>query len=251
MSGPERQIDPPNEGVQTMPDFFLNPEAIAAMPVGRLAAEYPASTRVFARYDLDFCCGGGRPLKEACLRKGIDLIRVTDEILAEIEEAETPDVDWLEAPLTELTQHIVRTYHDPLAEELPRLEAMTRKVVQSHGAKDPARLTELLAVYLDLKNELEDHMAKEEKILFPLIERGMGGETETPIAIMEEEHDRAGQALHRIRELTDGFTPPTGACTTWKALWHGLESLERTMHQHIHLENNVLFPRALLSETGG
>lgn len=233
-----------------MPDLTLDLEAIGTTPVARLAAEYPASTRVFSRYNLDFCCGGGRPLKEACMRKGIDFTQVAEEIIAEIDEVTIPEVDWLEAPLPELTHHIVRTYHDPLAEELPRLEAMIRKVLQSHGAKDPIRLTELLAVYLELKGELEDHMAREEKILFPLIERGMGSVAGAPIMVMEEEHGRAGQALHRIRELTDGFTPPTGACTTWKALWHGLESLERTMHQHIHLENNVLFPRALLLQTG-
>jgi regulator of cell morphogenesis and NO signaling len=233
-----------------MPELTLDPEVIGTIPVGRLAAEYPGSTRVFARYDLDYCCGGGRMLKEACLRKGIDVSQVAEEILAEIAEVETPETDWLEAPLGELAQHIVRTYHDPLAEELPRLEAMMRKVVQSHGAKDPARLAELLTVYLELKREMEDHMAKEEKILFPLIARGLGGEAGTPISVMEEEHDHAGRALHRIRELTDGYTTPTGACTTWKALWHGLESLERTMHEHIHVENNILFPRALVSAAG-
>lgn len=189
-------------------------------------------------------------LKEACLRKGIDLTRVIDEILAEIEEVDAPVVDWLEAPLSELVQHVVRAFHIPLTEELPRLEALIRKVLQSHGARDPVRLNSLLEIYLELRTELEDHMAREEDILFFLIERGLGGEAGAPIATMEDDHDRVGEALRRIRELTDGYTPPAGACTTWKALWHGLESLERTMHEHIHIENNILFPRALGSGPG-
>jgi regulator of cell morphogenesis and NO signaling len=141
--------------------------------------------------------------------------------------------------------HILVAYHQPLKEELPRLEAMARKVLQVHGEKEPQMLAELLAVFLGLKAELEPHMEKEEQILFPMIERRQGVLADGPVEVMREEHDRAGLALKRLRELTNDYEVPPRACNTWRALWHGLAALEESLHQHIHLENNVLFPRAL------
>ena len=223
----------------------ISAQEIADAKVGQLAADHPAATRVFARHGLDYCCGGGRPLREACKTKGIDLNRLIGEIRRELADAPSPGEDWSQAPLAELTRHIVRTYHRPLGEELPRLESMTRKVVRAHGERDPERLEDLLAVFLGLRAELETHMRKEESVLFPMIEAGRGAGTAAPISVMEHEHEEAAAALRRIRELTDDYAPPEGACTTWRALWHGLESLERDLREHIHLENNILFPRAL------
>ena len=215
--------------------------------IGQIAAEHPLATRVFARYQIDYCCGGGRPLAEVCRTKGLDPARLLTEIQQEI----VPDADgvdnWNEAPLAALIEHIVNTYHVALNEELPRLEAMARKVVRVHGDKDPERLTELLQVYLALKAELDEHMIKEEQILFPMIRRGLGSSAEGPVAVMLHEHENAGAALARLRELTDDYTVPEGACNTWRALWYGLAALETEMHAHIHLENNILFPRALAS----
>jgi regulator of cell morphogenesis and NO signaling len=213
--------------------------------VGRIAAEHPLATRVFARHGIDFCCGGGRPLREACTEKGIDAAGVVDEIRKELTAPGAPSHRWDKAPLGELVDHILATYHEPLHEELPRLEAMARKVVAVHGDKDPRRLPELLAVYVNLKEELDSHMAKEEQILFPMIKRGHGRMAGGPVAVMEHEHDVAGSLLRRLRELTDNYEVPAEACNTWRALWHGLKALEREMHEHIHLENNILFPRAL------
>ena len=122
---------------------------------------------------------------------------------------------------------------------------MARKVNKVHGKKRPESLPELLEVYLGLKAELEQHMLKEEQILFPMIRRGEGATTGGPISVMEYEHDSAGRALERLRVLTDEFTVPEQACNTWRALWHGLAAFEESLHQHIHLENNILFPRAL------
>jgi regulator of cell morphogenesis and NO signaling len=180
-----------------------------------------------------------------CERKGLDAERVLDEIRSELETPEAGARRWDEAPLGELIDHILTTYHRPLSEELPRLESMARKVLMVHGEKDPERLSELLSVYLALKAELDQHMAKEEQVLFPMIQKGLGSMTGGPISVMRHEHDSAAALLQRLRTLTDGYAVPADACNTWRALWHGLAALEESLHQHIHLENNILFPRAL------
>lgn len=215
--------------------------------VGEIATAHPLATRVFARHDIDFCCGGGRPLGDACARRGVDGHSVLEEIEKELADPDTTEVRWDQAPLGDLVVHILAAYHRPLDEELPRLESMVRKVVEVHGDKNPEMFRELLSVYLGLKAELQDHMAKEEEILFPMIKRGEGAMADGPISVMELEHESAGQALRRLRELTDGYKVPEEACNTWRALWHGLGALEESLHQHIHLENNILFPRALQS----
>ena len=212
--------------------------------IGKIAADHPLATRVFARHHIDYCCGGGRPLGEICLARGLDPGRVLEEISAEIAPESPPAERWVDAPLADLIDHLLTAYHQPLQEELPRLETMARKVARVHGDKDPERLRALLSVYLELKTGLEDHMLKEEMILFPMILRGEVSSADGPVAVMLREHNEAGEALARLRELTDGYTVPDGACNTWRALWHGLEALETTMHEHVHLENNLLFPRA-------
>ena len=213
--------------------------------VGQLAVEHPLATRVFHRHGIDFCCGGGKTLQQTCAAKGLDTESVMEEILGELESATVREERWDQAPLTDLIRHILVTYHEPLSEELPRLESMARRVLEVHGDKDPEGLSELLSVLLGLKAELEDHMAKEEQILFPMIERGRGAMAMGPISVMEHEHESAGAALKRLRELTGDYQVPAAACTTWRALWFGLGALEESLHQHIHLENNILFPRAL------
>lgn len=215
------------------------------MPVGQLAAEYPLATRVFARHRMDFCCGGDRTLGAVCAEKGLDPESILREIREELGRPEDGGKRWDRAPLEELIQHIITAYHWPLEEELPRLEAMARKVYQVHRDKDPERLHSMLSVYLGLKRELEQHMEKEEQILFPMIQNGQGAMTGGPVSVMEEEHAAVGVALGQLRALTREYVAPDGACNTWRALWAGFEALERSLHQHIHLENNILFPRAL------
>ncbi len=214
-------------------------------PVGQVAAEAPRLTRVFARHGIDYCCGGGIPLAEAARRKGIPVETLIDELTAEARGPAGAGERWSEAPLAALIEHIVSAYHRPLDEELPRLEAMARKVYQVHGAKDPQRLQGVLDTVLALRADLEPHMLKEERILFPLILRGQGGMAHGPVSVMTLEHEEVGALLARLRDLTDAYTPPEGACNTWRALWHGLADLETELHEHIHLENNILFPRAL------
>jgi regulator of cell morphogenesis and NO signaling len=213
--------------------------------VGQIAAEHPQATKVFARHGIDFCCGGGTPLQEACHQRSLESEALLAEIQRELTVTATPAERWDQAPLGDLVIHIIATYHRPLQQELPRLEEMARKVLAVHRDKQLAVLTELLAIFLALKGELEDHMTKEEEILFPMIRKGEGMLADGPIAMMEEEHESAGEALRRLRELTNDYTVPAGACNTWRALWLGLADLEPSLHQHIHLENNILFPRAL------
>ncbi len=216
-----------------------------ATPVGRIAAEHPLATRVFSRHGIDFCCGGGKPIQDVCQARGLDTEQILEEIRTELAGVDADQQRWNEADLNDLIDHILTAYHRPLEEELPRLEFMARKVLKVHGDREPEMLPELLSTLLALKTELEQHMMKEETILFPMIRQGQGSMALGPISVMEAEHASAGGALERLRELTNGYQAPEDACNTWRALWHGLAALENDLHQHIHLENNILFPRAL------
>jgi len=209
-----------------------------------IAVAHPLATRVFQRHSINFCCGGGLALRSACEAKGLDPDRIVEEVEEEIAGPQDHESRWEEEPLDRLIDHILTTYHEPLKEELPRLQRMADKVLAVHGEKMPEVLGELQRVFTGLRVELEGHMAKEEQILFPMIRAGRGTDAGAPIAVMEHEHASAGAALERIRELTDDFQLPEGACTTWTALWAGLAELEKELHQHIHLENHILFPRA-------
>jgi regulator of cell morphogenesis and NO signaling len=224
--------------------------------VGEIAAAQPASIRVFQKFGIDFCCGGKRPLAEVCEERQIEY----DELASAIASAELPrdDSDWSGAPLRSLVGHIVTRYHDTLRHELPRLGAMAAKVNDVHGAKMPGTFPRLNAVLQDLADELTSHMAKEEMVLFPAVEeleaaKDEGRRPETrfprgalrmPISVMEQEHEHAGNLLAALRELTGAYAPPEWACNTFRGLYAGLDELERDLHVHIHLENNILFPRA-------
>ena len=210
--------------------------------VGEIAASHPLATRVFARHGIDFCCGGGIPLAEVCERRSLDPEVVVAEIAASLIAAPTPGESWTAAPLDELVQHILTAYHAPLREELPRLEAMVRKVARVHGEREPVRLPALQSAFLALQSDLAQHMDSEEADLFPPI-LAIGAEAAPAVAGFRDDHTEVGRLLGEIRGLTDDFQLPDGACNTWSALWHGLEALETDLHHHIHLENNVLFPR--------
>jgi regulator of cell morphogenesis and NO signaling len=215
--------------------------------VGEIATQHPLATRVFARHGIDFCCGGGVALAHACAKRQLDTAAVLEEIERAIAAPGTEETRWDERPLADLVRHIVEQFHAPLREELPRLESMARKVFRVHGDKDPARLAALLESFLALKGELDEHMHLEEERLFPAILAHATASSPVPAAPLAkfvDDHSRVGAELARLRELTDDFRVPEEACNTWSALWHGLGALEADLHEHIHLENNVLFPRA-------
>ncbi len=212
--------------------------------VGEVAVNRPTSTRVFTRRGIDFCCGGGKTLEEACLRRGLDTREVLKEILVESERGDWEAIAWVERSQAELIQHIVVRYHEPLREELERLHGLALKVLRVHGEKDPERLSQLRDTFCTLKHELEPHLEKEERFLFPWILSGRPMPRGGAIERMTLEHEQAGLLLEQLRELTGNYEVPPEACDTWRALWNGLETLERDLHEHMHLENNILIPRA-------
>lgn len=214
--------------------------------VGELSTTRPHAVKVFQRYGIDFCCGGGKSLADACVARGVDAAKVIAEIEAEEALAATPLRRWDQAPLDELIDHLLVRYHATLKEDLVRLYAMAERVFHVHGHKDD-NLEVLFDVVQALREDLEPHLMKEEEVLFPWIRQGSGATATAPIAMMRHEHDEVAVLLTRTRELTNDYLIPDGACATWRALWKGLEAFDRDLVEHIALENNVLFPRALAS----
>lgn len=228
-----------------------------------VAAESLGAVRTLERHGLDYCCGGKQSFNEACVAKGLD----PESVMHEVERANgvgVSDKDWQTAPLDELARHIIATHHEYLKLELPALGKRLDKVHQVHGSRDPEMLDGLVAVFASLRAELELHLHKEETILFPFIEQyGVAeaqgrpvppvpfGSIANPIGVMEKEHANAGGALVDLRTLTRDYQLPSYACTTVLALYAGLQALEADLHVHIHLENNILFPRAIALEKRG
>lgn len=222
--------------------------------VGEYVKEKPALSKVFESYGIDYCCGGKRPLLEVCQDKELsmdDVIQALEQVAESAGACE--DLDWQTTTVPQMINHIYSHHHRYLYEAMPRLSQMVNKVARVHGQKDP-RLAELAASFDKLQDELIHHMQKEEQVLFPLcrqlaeaqtLPRFHCGPIINPIQVMEIEHEQAGALLTRMHTLTDGFTPPEWACNTYRAMLDGLAEMERDIHQHIHEENNILFPKAL------
>jgi regulator of cell morphogenesis and NO signaling len=211
--------------------------------LAELAVKHPVASRVFHRYGLDFCCGGNRPLETACADRGL----VADAILAEIADEELSAGElprWESRPIAELVGHIVTYYHRRLREELPMLVEMAVKVEAAHYDK-PSRPRGLHELLENVHAAVLEHLAKEESILFPIILAGRGAMASRPIHVLEIEHEDHAENLKLIRSITADFTAPPEACTTWRALYRRLAAFEAELMDHIHLENNVLFRRAL------
>jgi regulator of cell morphogenesis and NO signaling len=208
-----------------------------------IAVAHPAATRVFHRHGLDFCCGGRRPLAEVCAAQGLDpaaLLRAIDA------EEQTPSdlTRWDREPLSALITFIVDTYHRRLRASVPDLIRMAEKVETSHRDK-PTCPHGLAAQLKTMHAAVLEHLEKEERVLFPLILAGHGRAAIGPVQVMEMEHDDHGRNLAMVRQLTNNLQAPPEACATWRALYLGLLQLEAELMVHIHLENNVLFRRAL------
>lgn len=228
----------------------------AASTLRTIALGSPSTIRVFERLQLDYCCGGNRSLAEACAQKGLDIKSVIAQI-AEAENAALSDVSALtQATPTELIRHIVSTHHAYVRSEIPRLIPLAQRCALKHGPAHPEyiRIEEQL---LELSNDLLFHLDKEERILFPYIEALEASQSkgtarphacfasvESPIASMLADHEAAGALLNEMRTSTNGFTPHEGACPTVVGFLHSLDAFERDLHQHVHLENNLLFPLA-------
>lgn len=224
--------------------------------VGDIVRASPGSARTFERLGIDYCCGGKKPLDEACRARGLDGGTVLTMLTALAAEPESTVADASVMNLSALCDHIQQAHHDYLREELPRLDYMTRKVAAVHGADEP-RLVEIRSIFEAFAPELGSHIVEEEQRIFPAIREldqpavpaatkaSTRPALQAALTQLEQEHQQAGDALARFRELTNDYQPPEWACNTYRAMYHGLAQLERNMHQHVHKENNILFPRAL------
>jgi regulator of cell morphogenesis and NO signaling len=233
--------------------------------VGELAVTVPGATRIFEQLGIDYCCGGGRTLEDACQKVNLPVSQVLERLATAAYAINPGDKlrDWQAESLTSLSAYIVNKHHLFTRQELARLETLADKVCLKHAENHP-ELIELRKVFEHLKQELIPHMLKEEQVLFPFIERMEKAISEgrsvmppffitvrNPVRMMTEEHDRAGELLVELRRITEGYTLPPNACASFQALYHALPELEADLHVHIHLENNILFPRAVEMENAG
>lgn len=229
--------------------------------VGEIAVEMPNATREFEKLGIDYCCGGGRTLGAVCAEAKISV----DEVLARLEKSTTTTTpgeakDWWNQPLADLIEHIISTHHVFVREECPRIDALAQKVVGVHGKNHP-ELLQVQAIFSVLAEELRVHLMKEEQILFPYLVRleesfvagepappAMFGPVVNPVRTMMQEHDGAGEALRTLRSITSDYAAPVDACISYRTFYQVLQGFEADLHQHIHLENNILFPRAVAME---
>lgn len=230
-----------------------------ATTVRDLAVTVPGATRVFEKMGIDYCCGGHRTLADACLNAKVPVEQVTAS-LEQTHESPTEFQDWPAASMTALIQYIVEKHHTYTREELPRIEKLMNKVCTVHGERHP-ELLQLKPVFLALKQELEPHLFKEEQVLFPYLTKleaaqtGSGvfpmscfGTVQNPVRMMNLEHEAAGDLLKEMRTITNDYATPADACMSYQTLYQALTELEADLHQHIHLENNLLFPKGVAAE---
>jgi regulator of cell morphogenesis and NO signaling len=215
----------------------VEPQSMASRSIGEIAACLPGATAVFRRHKLDFCCGGAESLEQAARHKGLDPAPIEAE-LASL----SPDPNTVPESAEDLIQLILDRYHQEHRREMPELRALAQRVEQVHADNPsvPKGLSDLLA---RMQGELESHMQKEEQILFPMMLAGGNPMIVHPIGMMRHEHDSHGEELTALAKLTGDLTLPAGACNTWRALYAGLAKLADDLTEHIHIENNVLFPK--------
>ena len=227
-----------------------------------VVGRYPQTRPVFEKHGIDYCCGGGRPLADAARQCGQELPKLIDALKEALDrptgKAETVEKDWYAASLDELIRHVVDEHHAYMKEALPRLRSLISAVQKAHAAQHGDMLRRVQAIFNDLDEEISSHLMKEEQVLFPFItasearaRQGLPmlpapcGSVCHPIQQMEHEHESAGRALAGLREATCDYALPPDACPTFRVMYEELQRMEADLHQHIHLENNILFPRAV------
>jgi regulator of cell morphogenesis and NO signaling len=229
------------------------------MTVRDVATELPQSTRIFEKLKIDYCCGGNRSLTEACNSAGLEV----DDLLGMLKTAsiegksETSAVDFQQLPITDLIEHIVNTHHVFTKDEMLRLDSLIKKVIAAHGENHP-ELRTVGELFARMCADLTPHMSKEERVLFPYLSAlakaaakklaapfSPFGTVNNPVRMMMIEHDAVGEILRELRNVTSNYTTPPDGCISYRTLYEALEKFEKDLHQHIHLENNILFPRAI------
>lgn len=235
----------------------MNRNITPTMTLAQLATAWPELIPILEAKRLDYCCGGHRTLAEATKALGLSPDAIAQELSAipasDVSESEQ---DWQAATMSDLADHIEQTHHDFVRRTLERLDTLIRKCVQAHGDDEP-RLIELQQTIGSFAEDMYDHMVREERVLFPWLRRlerptelqsGPPWSVRRPIDCMVHDHDDAGRAFESMRLLTDGFSPPENACSTWKETYRLLAELEADTHVHIHKENNILFPAGIEAE---
>lgn len=231
-------------------------QKIKELTLAQIVNSNHKTATVFEKYHLDFCCKGKRSLEQACAEQQLLLTEVTADLENVFTTTET-DVEFEKMNLTQLCEYIVHTHHSFVKKEMPQIFDYLQKVASKHGERHP-ELNKIFEIFSAVKEEMEGHMKKEELILFPRIKELQKlteqktanfqlniGYLQSPITIMEQEHDHAGTMLNEIRILSNDYTPPADACTTYRLSFAALQAFELDLHQHVHLENNILFPKAI------
>ncbi|WP_409274396.1 iron-sulfur cluster repair di-iron protein [Neobacillus sp. SCS-31] len=216
-----------------------------------LVNEFPKTADVFKSVRIDFCCGGATPIVDAAAAGGVDLSTLMANLADVIEKSSSTETDlkvWTDSDSDTIIDHVIADYHHPLREEFLNLSPYVTKVSRVHGGHRP-ELLKVYELYYELKKEMLEHVAKEEETVFPLIRQLDANTIEDRehalnyIKELEKEHDHAGALLKELREITSDFTPPADACGTYRLVYKRLEMLEEQTFMHVHLENNILFPR--------
>ena len=231
---------------------------LSTKTVREIALEMPVTTRVFEEFKIDYCCGGRKPFAEACTNAGANPDIVLQKIEEVIESIEFTEFEWLnDTTLCDLITYIIEKHHKFTRVEIFNLTPLMAKVASRHGENHP-ELFGLEGVFGKLCDDLVPHLMKEEQVLFPYLENlersilnstsvplSCFGTVQNPVRMMMMEHDAAGDLLKKMREITNDYNLPDGACPSYTALFSRLEAFERDLHQHIHLENNLLFPKGI------
>jgi regulator of cell morphogenesis and NO signaling len=225
--------------------------------VNEIALSDPGARRVVEDAGVDYCCGGGKSLHDACMRANVPAEVILEQLRQNSKRTGTEESGWKHAPLAELTRHIRERHHGYVRDVIPRLREMLAKVREKHGSRH-REVGEIEKLFGDIAREMQMHMQKEEQILFPYVdalERAASGQgaieppffqtVRNPIYSMMKEHDAAGELVRQIRTASNGYRVPEDACTTFRAAYQELEQFEKDLHLHVHLENNILFPRAV------
>jgi regulator of cell morphogenesis and NO signaling len=229
----------------------------SSMTVREIAIELPQSTRLFETLKIDYCCGGDRPLTDACTSIGVEVGELMGMLETVSQSAPQGELDFQKLSLSELIAHILDTHHVFTKQEMARLESLTKKVISAHGENHP-ELHIVGTLFDTLCADLKPHMFKEEQVLFPYIlalasasvENGAApfapfGTVNNPIRMMMMEHETVGEILRELRTVSLDYNTPADGCISYRTLYEALEAFEKDLHQHIHLENNILFPRAV------
>ena len=225
--------------------------------IGEFVAKDFRTAAVFSKYGIDFCCKGNRTIEEACEKKNLDFNQIEKEVIQLLESKSDGAIDFKSWPSDLLIDYIEKTHHRYVEEKLTVLVAFLDKLCKVHGHNHP-ELFEINELFKGCASELAQHMQKEETVLFPFIkqlenairtgqaiEQPHFGTVENPIAMMKHEHENEGDRFVKITELTNNYTPPSDACNTYKVTFSMLQEFEQDLHKHIHLENNILFPKAI------